>query len=85
MKTKNKKNSVKIIFETDMKPKDVIKFITQLDSRIFGINYDIGNSAGLGLKLEEEIKVFGKHILNVHLKDKKKRQNNKIWKRKRKF
>lgn len=72
-KQKIKKNSVKIIFETDMKPKDVIKFITQLDSRIFGINYDIGNSAGLGFKLEEEIKVFGKHILNVHLKDKKKK------------
>ena len=66
------KKKVQIIFETDMAPKNVLSFIKKLDDKIFGINYDIGNSAGLGYKLENEFKIYGKYIKNVHLKDKKK-------------
>ena len=36
---------------------------------MFGINYDIGNSASLGLNPVEEFKFIGDRILNVHVKD----------------
>ena len=36
---------------------------------MFGINYDIGNSASLGFNPSEEFKFFGDRVLNVHVKD----------------
>ena len=39
-----KKNKVKIIFESDFKPKKLANFIKKFDTRYFGINYDTGNS-----------------------------------------
>lgn len=67
------KKKIQIIFETDMPPRKVLGFIKKFDDKIFGINYDIGNSAGLGYKLVNEFKIYGKYVKNVHLKDKKKR------------
>ena len=60
---------VKIIFESDFEPTNLARFIDHLDPDFFGINYDVGNSASLGFDCEEELKEFGKRILNVHIKD----------------
>jgi hexulose-6-phosphate isomerase len=40
-----------------------------LDSSLFGINYDIGNSAALGFNPQEEFAAYGARIVNVHIKD----------------
>ena len=64
-----KKNKQKILFELDMRPKQVKHFISKLDSKYFGINYDIGNSASLGFDPKEEFTSYGKRISNVHIKD----------------
>ena len=63
------KLNIKIIFEIDYFPLNVSKFIKQLDSKNFGINYDMGNSAALGFKPEEEFNYYGNRIMNVHIKD----------------
>lgn len=63
------KNKIKIIFESDLNPLDLKKFIAQLDANLFGINYDIGNSAALGFNPKEEISAYGERIVNVHVKD----------------
>lgn len=63
------KNS-KILFETDYKPNEIIKFIKKFKSLKFGINYDTGNSAGLGYSFNDEKKYF-KYVKNIHIKDKK--------------
>ena len=60
---------VRIIFESDFVPVELNRFISQLDSKVFGINYDIGNSASLGMNPSEEFKMIGDRILNVHVKD----------------
>ena len=52
-----------------MRPKQVKHFISKLDSKYFGINYDIGNSASLGFDPKEEFTSYGKRISNVHIKD----------------
>ena len=36
---------------------------------MFGINYDIGNSASLGYNPCEELAAYGARIINVHVKD----------------
>ena len=60
---------IQIAFESDFPPKRLQKFIASLDEALFGINYDIGNSAALGYDPSEEITAYGSRILNVHVKD----------------
>ena len=62
-----KKNS-QILFETDYKPEKVIRFMRKFNNKKVGINYDTGNSAGLGYDFEDEIKYF-KYVKNIHIKD----------------
>ncbi|MDF1795424.1 MAG: sugar phosphate isomerase/epimerase [Coxiellaceae bacterium] len=60
---------VKIAFESDYEPLPLKQFIDKLPSDIYGINYDIGNSAALGYDPVEEINTYSNRILNVHIKD----------------
>jgi hexulose-6-phosphate isomerase len=64
---KLKKNSL-ILFETDYKPSEVLKFIKKFKTKKVGINYDTGNSASLNYNFEDEIKYF-KYVKNIHIKD----------------
>lgn len=65
-----KKNKVIIIFESDYNPKKLKKFISKFDKKLFGINYDSGNSAGLNYNISDEFNLYGNRILNIHIKDK---------------
>lgn len=48
-----------IIFESDFSPLELARFIAQLPTDVFGINYDIGNSASLGFDPTQEIAAYG--------------------------
>ncbi|MBF0444322.1 MAG: TIM barrel protein [Magnetococcales bacterium] len=63
------KLGVVTVFESDFHPQELKRFIARLSPELFGINYDIGNSAALGFKLEDEIQAYGQRVLNVHVKD----------------
>ena len=39
------------------------------DKSIFGINYDLGNSASMGFDVDEEFDSYFKYIKNIHIKD----------------
>ena len=58
-----------VIFESDFTPTELARFIARLPAERFGINYDIGNSAALGFKPEEEFAAYGDRVVNVHVKD----------------
>lgn len=60
---------VSVIFESDFAPSDLARFISRLPSDVFGINYDIGNSAALGFQPKDEFAAYGHRITNVHVKD----------------
>jgi hexulose-6-phosphate isomerase len=62
-------NGLRVIFESDFKPPELARFIGRLDPALFGINYDMGNSAALGFNPAEEIAAYGARIVNVHIKD----------------
>ena len=64
-------NNQQIIFESDFDPGRLHEFIQRFDSRNFGINYDVGNSAALGYNVDDEFNAYGKNIMNVHIKDRK--------------
>jgi len=60
---------VRIALETDFAPQGVIELVESLDPENVGINYDIGNSAGLGYDYKEEFRCYGSRIFHVHVKD----------------
>lgn len=61
--------NLQVIFESDFGPSELSRFISRLPSKLFGINYDIGNSAALGYLPKEEFAAYGSRIINVHVKD----------------
>jgi hexulose-6-phosphate isomerase len=61
--------NTKVIFESDYSAVELARFIQRLPHKIFGINYDIGNSAALAYDPKEEFSAYGDRILNVHVKD----------------
>lgn len=63
------KKGVQVVFESDYDPAELSRFIQRLDPALFGINYDIGNSAALGFDPAEEIAAYGCHVRGVHVKD----------------
>lgn len=62
-------HQLRVIFESDFTPPELARFIVPLPAERFGINYDIGNSAALGFKPEEEFAAYGARVVNVHVKD----------------
>ena len=62
-------NRLKVVFESDYVPQELARFIARLNPALFGINYDIGNSAALGFNPQEEFTAYGQRVINVHVKD----------------
>lgn len=60
---------VAITFESDYEPAELARLIDRFPDPVFGINYDIGNSAGAGFDPRAEIRAYGNRIVGVHIKD----------------
>ena len=67
-----RRSNVRIAFESDFSPSSLSNFIEDLPVDVFGINYDIGNSASLDFNCAEELTLYGSRIFNVHIKDRMK-------------
>ena len=67
-----KSKKIRIAFESDYDYKELRNFIEKFDPKVFGINYDIGNSAGKNYDYKMEFKSYFNRIINVHIKDKNK-------------
>jgi L-ribulose-5-phosphate 3-epimerase len=65
------KYDTNLSLETDLPPREFIELISQFDSQKIKIHYDTGNSAALGFSVEEELDIYGEHISNVHIKDRR--------------
>jgi hexulose-6-phosphate isomerase len=64
-----RQHGLKIAFESDLPPASLAAFIDGFPAELFGINFDIGNSASLGWDPVEEIPLLAPRIVNVHVKD----------------
>ena len=60
---------IRVSLESDLGPAEFAALLTKLDPEIFGVNYDIGNSAYLGYSPAEEFGAYGDRISLVHIKD----------------
>ena len=60
---------VRVAFESDYAPAQLVRFMAGYPGDVFGINFDIGNSAGLGWAPRDEIPLIAPRLVNVHVKD----------------
>ncbi len=60
---------LKVALESDYPPSDLQRFIARFPAPVFGVNYDIGNSAALGFDPREEITAYCSRISSMHVKD----------------
>ena len=60
---------VELHLETDMSPNTFALFLEKINQKNVKVNYDSGNSAGIGYSPEEEIAAYGDSIGSVHIKD----------------
>lgn len=69
--TASKNPDILFGMETDFPPHEFLEFINSISLLNVGANYDSGNSSGIGYDLYEEVTTLGKHIFNIHIKDRK--------------
>lgn len=64
------KTRVEINIETTLPPLKLATFLNKLPHPLLKVNYDIGNSAGMGYQLQDEFTAYGDRIGSIHIKDK---------------
>ncbi|HBR19827.1 MAG: hypothetical protein A2Y13_12835 [Planctomycetes bacterium GWC2_45_44] len=60
---------VAIALESPLPAAELIKMVDVIESDYVGVYYDVGNAIFLGYDPAEEIKLLGKRILSIHIKD----------------
>jgi hexulose-6-phosphate isomerase len=62
-------DGVELHLETSLDPAAFASFLATLPDPMVKVNYDMGNSAALGYRPEEEFAAYGERIGSVHVKD----------------
>jgi hexulose-6-phosphate isomerase len=60
---------VELHLETALDPSAFAAFLARIDDPLVKVNYDSGNSASLGFRVEDEFAAYGSRIGSVHVKD----------------
>lgn len=60
---------VELHLETDLAPAPFAALMARLPEDVFHVNYDSGNSASHGYRVEEEFAAYGSRIGSLHIKD----------------
>ena len=60
---------VEMHLEADLGPGDFARFLARLPHPMIKVNYDTGNSSGLGYIASEEFSAYGERIGSIHIKD----------------
>jgi len=62
-------NGIELHLEADLDPASFKEFLALIPSSLVKVNWDSGNSSGLGYKASEEFECYGDHIGSIHIKD----------------
>ena len=62
-------NGVELHLEADIDPETFARFLARLPHPSLKVNWDAGNSSGLGYVASEEFAAYGERIGSVHIKD----------------
>lgn len=62
-------HGVELHLEADFNPRDFVEFLARIDDPFLKVNWDSGNSSGLGYIASEEFAAYGDRLGSVHIKD----------------
>ena len=62
-------NGLELHIEADFPPLEFARFLAYMPNRCIKVNYDSGNSSGLGYIAREEFAAYGDRIGSIHIKD----------------
>lgn len=65
----SEKTGVEMHLEADFGPSRFADFLARLPHPMIKVNYDTGNSSGLGYVAREEFAAYGERIGSIHIKD----------------
>lgn len=74
----SEETGVEMHLETDLGPSDFGHFLARIPHTMIKVNYDIGNSSGLGYIAREEFASYGDRIGSIHIKDRRRTQNGAV-------
>lgn len=60
---------VELHLETDMNPTEFKAFLARITHPLLKVNWDSGNSSGLGFVATEEFSAYGDRVGSIHIKD----------------
>jgi hexulose-6-phosphate isomerase len=63
------KHGVELHLEADFGPEEFAEFLERIEHPMLKVNWDSGNSSGLGFVASEEFAAYGQRIGSIHLKD----------------
>ena len=69
---------VELHLETDLGPADFASLMARIPHPMVRINYDSGNSSGLGYVASEEFAAYGDRIGSIHIKDRLRKPDGSI-------
>jgi hexulose-6-phosphate isomerase len=64
-----RQRGVELHLETDLGPSDFARLLDRIPSESVKVNYDSGNSASLGYRVQDEFDAYGPRVGSVHVKD----------------
>lgn len=64
-----KQHGVELHLEADFPPAEFAEFLSRLEDPFLKVNWDSGNSSGLGYVASEEFRAYGDRLGSVHIKD----------------
>jgi L-ribulose-5-phosphate 3-epimerase len=69
---------VELHLEADFNPADFASFLARIPHPSVKVNYDTGNSSGLGYIASEEFAAYGNRIGSIHIKDRLRLPDGKV-------
>ncbi len=65
----SEETGIEMHLEADFNPAEFARFLARVPHAMIKVNYDSGNSSGLGYKASEEFAAYGERIGSIHIKD----------------
>jgi L-ribulose-5-phosphate 3-epimerase len=71
-------HGVELHLEADFGPAEFAAFLSEIEHPMLKVNWDSGNSSGLGYVASEEFAAYGRRIGSVHIKDRYKKPDGGV-------
>lgn len=73
-----RKVAIELHIEADLNPDNFAEFLGRIPDPMVKVNFDSGNSSGLGYRAGDEFTAYGKRIGSIHIKDRLRKHDGSV-------